>query len=194
MENNYIIFNQSGRFGNAIFRYMAYIMLQKNNNKFKYILDTDFSKLDIPEYTFFSGLDYLNNDISSGYYDSIEQLRVSCNEIINADGFNTLGYIKRDIDISKLSTTPYINDKVGGGIYVKNTKVVNEDNFFNYIHMDTDDNTGIKKLPNNSNIFLEGYFQYDQIYLQNKSYILEFTEENKNIHEITTENERYSIS
>jgi GR25 family glycosyltransferase involved in LPS biosynthesis len=191
MENNYIIFNQSGRFGNAIFRYMAYIMLQKNNNKFKYILDTDFSKLDIPEYTFFSGLDYLNNDISSGYYDSIEQLRVSCNEIINADGFNTLGYIKRDIDISKLSTTPYINDKVGGGIYVKNTKVVNEDNFFNYIHMDTDDNTGIKKLPNNSNIFLEGYFQYDQIYLQNKSYILEFTEENKNIHEITTENERY---
>ena len=50
MENNYIIFNQSGRFGNAVFRYMAYIMLQKNNNidnKFKYILDTEFSKLSI---------------------------------------------------------------------------------------------------------------------------------------------------
>jgi GR25 family glycosyltransferase involved in LPS biosynthesis len=191
MENNYIIFNQSGRFGNAVFRYMAYIMLQKNNNnsnKFKYILDTDFSKLDIPEYKFFRGLDYLNNDISSGYYDSIDELCVSCNKIINADGCNTLGYIKRDIDISKLSTTPYINDEVGGGIYVKNTKIINEDNYFNYINME---NLGISKLPDNRNISLRGYFQYDQIYLQNKSYILDFIEEYKNVHEITTDNERY---
>lgn len=138
MEDNYIIFNQSGRFGNAIFRYMAYIMLQKNNNnnnnKFKYILDTDFSKL---------------------------------------------------------STTSYNNDEVGEGIHVKNTKVVNEDNFFKYINMDTHDNTSIKKLPNNKNISLHGYFQYDQIYLQNKTYILEFTEENKNVHEIRTDNETY---
>ena len=29
-KNNYIIFNHSGRFGNAVFRYMAYTMLQKN--------------------------------------------------------------------------------------------------------------------------------------------------------------------
>ena len=190
MENNYIIFNQSGRFGNAVFRYMAYIMLQKNNNnnKFKYILDTDLSKLDIPEYTFFSGLDYLNNDISSGYYDSIEDLCVRCNKINNADGFNTLGYIKRDIDISKLSITPYINDGVGGGIYVKNTKIINENNYFNYINTE---NPSISKLPDNRNISLHGYFQYDQIYLQNKSYILDFIEEYKNVHEITTDNERY---
>ena len=132
MENNYIIFNQSGRFGNAVFRYMAYIMLQKNNNnnnKFKYILDTDFSKL---------------------------------------------------------PPIPYINDEVDGGIYV-----VNEDNFFKYINMDTDENKSISKLPNNINISLHGYFQYDQIYLQNKSYILEFLEEHKNIHEIRTDNETY---
>ena len=57
--------------------------------------------------------------------------------------------------------------------------------------MDTDDITSIKKLPNNRNISLHGYFQYDQIYLQNKSYILEFTEENKNIHEIRADNETY---
>ena len=102
MENNYIIFNQSGRFGNAVFRYMAYIMLQKNNNnnnKFKYILDTDFSKLDIPEYTFFNGVDYLNNDISSGFYDSIDEVNEKCSKISDGEGYNTLGYIKSDIDI-----------------------------------------------------------------------------------------------
>jgi GR25 family glycosyltransferase involved in LPS biosynthesis len=45
METNYFIFNQSGRFGNAVFRYMAYVMLQKGSNHFKYILDTDFSNI-----------------------------------------------------------------------------------------------------------------------------------------------------
>ena len=45
METNYFIFNQSGRFGNAVFRYMAYVMLQKGSTNFKYILDTDFSNI-----------------------------------------------------------------------------------------------------------------------------------------------------
>lgn len=185
MENNYIIFNQSGRFGNAIFRYMAYVMLQKENNNFKYILDTDFSKLGIPEYTFFNGVDYTNNDISCECYDSNDEIRIACNKIVDSDGYNTLGYIKSDIDISKLGTTPYINDKVGGGIYIKNTKIINEDNYFKYM------NTDASKLPDNRNISLRGYFQYDQIYLQNKSYILEFTEQHKNVHEIRTDNETY---
>jgi GR25 family glycosyltransferase involved in LPS biosynthesis len=198
MENNYIIFNQSGRFGNAVFRYMAYIMLQKNNNnnnKFKYILDTDFSKLDIPEYTFFNGVDYLNNDISSGFYDSIDEVNEKCSKISDGEGYNTLGYIKSDIDISNLTATPYINQETGGGIYVKNTILINEYNFFKYINTATDTatdyNTSITKLPNNRNISLRGYFQYDQIYLQNKSYILEFLEEHKNIHEIRTDDETY---
>jgi GR25 family glycosyltransferase involved in LPS biosynthesis len=185
MENNYIIFNQSGRFGNAIFRYMAYVMLQKGNNNFKYIFDTDFSKLDVPEYTFFKGVDYAGNDISSGCYDSNDEIRIACNKIVNSDGYNTLGYIKSDIDISKLGTTPYINDEVGGGIYVKNTKIINEDNYFKYM------NTDISKILGNRNISLCGYFQYDQIYLQNKSYILDFVEQNKNVHQIRTDNETY---
>ena len=185
MENNYIIFNQSGRFGNAIFRYMAYVMLQKDNNNFKYILDTDFSKLGIPEYTFFKGVDYAGNDISCGCYDSNDEIHIDCNKIVDSDGYNTLGYIKSDIDISKLGTTPYINDEVGGGIYIKNTKIINEDNYFKYM------NTDISKLPDNRNISLRGYFQYDQIYLQNKNYILEFTEQHKNVHEIRTDNETY---
>ncbi len=119
MENNYFIFNQSGRFGNAVFRYMAYIMLQKGNNNFKYILDTDFLKLNIPEYTFFNGVDYTNNDIQSGNYNSIEDVMNDCNKMIDADGYNTLGFIKKDIDISKLCNTDYINHEVGGGIFVK---------------------------------------------------------------------------
>ena len=185
MENNYIIFNQSGRFGNAIFRYMAYIMLQKGNNNFKYILDTDFSKLGVPEYTFFNSQDYAGNDISAECYDSDDEIRTTCNKIVNSDGYNTLGYIKSDIDISKLGTTPYINDEVGGGIYVKNTKIINEDNYFKYM------NTDVSKLPDNRNISLHGYFQYDHIYLQNKSYILEFIEQHKNVHQIRTDDETY---
>ena len=144
MENNYIIFNQSGRFGNAIFRYMAYVMLQKENNNFKYILDTDFSKL---------------------------------------------GYIQSDIDISKLVTTPYTNEDTNEdtneGIYKKNTKIINEDNYFKYI------NTDISEILGNRNISLHGYFQYDHVYLQNKSYILEFVEQNKNVHQIRTDDETY---
>jgi GR25 family glycosyltransferase involved in LPS biosynthesis len=185
MESNYIIFKQSGRFGNAIFRYMAYVMFQKDNNNFKYILDTDFSKLDVPEYTFFKGVDYAGNDISSGCYDSNDEIRVACNELVNSDGYNTLGYIKGDIDISKLGMTPYINEYTNEGIYVKNIKIINEDNYFKYM------NTDISKILGNRNISLHGYFQYDHIYLQNKSYILEFVEQNKNVHQIRTDDETY---
>jgi GR25 family glycosyltransferase involved in LPS biosynthesis len=185
MESNYIIFKQSGRFGNAIFRYMAYVMFQKDNNNFKYILDTDFSKLDVPEYTFFKGVDYAGNDISSGCYDSNDEIRVACNELVNSDGYNTLGYIKGDIDISKLGMTPYINEDTNEGIYVKNIKIINEDNYFKYM------NTDISKILGNRNISLHGYFQYDHIYLQNKSYILEFVEQNKNVHQIRTDDETY---
>jgi GR25 family glycosyltransferase involved in LPS biosynthesis len=185
MESNYIIFKQSGRFGNAIFRYMAYVMFQKDNNNFKYILDTDFSKLDVPEYTFFKGVDYAGNDISSGCYDSNDEIRVACNELVNSDGYNTLGYIKSDIDISKLGMTPYINEDTNEGIYVKNIKIINEDNYFKYM------NTDISKILGNRNISLHGYFQYDHIYLQNKSYILEFVEQNKNVHQIRTDDETY---
>ena len=194
MENNYFIFNQSGRFGNAVFRYMAYIMLQKGNNNFKYILDTDFLKLNIPEYTFFNGVDYINNDILSGNYNSLEDIQNDCDKMINADGYNTLGFIKRDIDISKLCKTDYINHEVGGGIFVKNTKIINEDNFFNYIdysYTDDENISKISKLPKNRNISLNGFFQYDQIYLKNKNYILDFLQENKNVHKIRTDNEIY---
>ena len=112
METNYFIFNQSGRFGNAVFRYMAYVMLQKSINHFKYILDTDFSKL---------------KNINTRY-----------------------------------------------------ETVINEDNFFDFINTenpenpDNPDNPNVSKLPTNTNISLHGYFQYDKIYLQNKSYILDF--------------------
>ena len=133
-KNNYIIFNHSGRFGNAVFRYMAYTMLQKNiengnidcnNNasKFTYILDSDFSK--IPEY-------------------------------------------------SELK---------------ENSITINEDNFFEYVSTNITNNTCKSKIPNNKNISLQGYFQYDEIYLQNKNYILEFVEKHKNVNCVRTDND-----
>jgi GR25 family glycosyltransferase involved in LPS biosynthesis len=130
METNYFIFNQSGRFGNAVFRYMAYVMLQKNSTNFKYILDTDFSNI-------------------------------------------------RDKDT---------NDVEVSGTCIKNTTTINEDNFFDFINTE---NPNISKLPDNTNISLQGYFQYDKIYLQNKSYILDFIEQHKNGHLVRTDNETY---
>ena len=53
-------------------------------------------------------------------------------------------------------------------------------------------NTCQTKLPNNKNISLQGYFQYDEIYLQNKNYILDFLEQNKNVNCIRTENNVFS--
>lgn len=124
METNYFIFNQSGRFGNAVFRYMAYVVLQKNSTNFKYILDTDFSNI-------------------------------------------------RDTDSETC---------------IKNTTTINEDNFFDFTNKE---NPNISKLPDNTNISLQGYFQYDKIYLQNKSYIVDFIEQHKNIHEVRADNETY---
>ena len=112
MENNYIIF-----------KYMAYIMLQRGITNFEYILDTDFSNLE-----------------------------------------------------SKC---------------VKNTKIINEDNFFEFINTDNPNNPNISKLQDNTNISLRGYFQYDKIYLQNKSYILDFIEQHKNVHKVRTDDETY---
>ena len=123
METNYFIFNQSGRFGNAVFRYMAYVMLQKGSNHFKYILDTDFSKLK--------------------------------------------------------------------NINTHDETVINEDNFFNFINTENTNNPNVSKLPTNTNISLHGYFQYDKIYLQNKSYILDFIEQHKNEHLVRTDNETH---
>ena len=133
METNYFIFNQSGRFGNAVFRYMAYVMLQKGSTNFKYILDTDFSNI-------------------------------------------------RDTDT---------NDVEVSGTSIKNTTTINEDNFFDFINTENPHNPNVSKLPTNTNISLHGYFQYDKIYLQNKSYILDFTEQHKNDHLVRTDNETY---
>ena len=139
MENNYFIFNQSGRFGNAVFRYMAYVMLQKGSTNFKYILDTDFSNI-------------------------------------------------RNIDTNDV--------EVSSGTCTKNTTTINEDNFFDFINTENHNNPNNpnnSKLPDNTNISLYGYFQYDKIYLQNKSYILNFIEQHKNIHEVRADNETYPV-
>jgi glycosyl transferase family 25 len=139
METNYFIFNQSGRFGNAIFRYMAYVMLQKDTTNFKYILDTDFSNI--------------------------------------------------------------CDTNVETCIKPKPTITINEDNFFDFINTenldnnpdnhDNLDNPNVSKLPDNTNVSLQGYFQYDKIYLQNKDYILDFIEQHKNEHLVRTDNETY---
>lgn len=160
-----IIFNPSGRLGNAVFRYLGCIMYIKNNPKLIYIL-----KKMSTNYTFYKGLDFIGNDIDF----KPNNTHSECNNNIHANGYNTLGFIKQNIDIKKIVSNEYINDQNGHGLYVKNM-IINDENYFE--HLINIDKT----------IIMEGYCQYDNIYLENKEFILNFIDLHKNEHSIQTD-------
>ena len=85
-----------------------------------------------------------------------------------------------DSDFSKMSDYSELKE---------NSITINDDNFFEYVNINNTNNTRHAKLSNNKNISLQGYFQYDEIYLQNKNYILDFVEQNKNVNCISTDND-----
>jgi hypothetical protein len=110
-ENNYFFINQyddchfhRNYFENELFIVEAEKQLFQNNilNKF----------------TFYKGLDIVNQDISYSKL-SIEEIAfLSCLNPLS-DGFNTLGFIKKKINIDELISTNFINVQNNQGIYVK---------------------------------------------------------------------------
>ena len=164
-----IIFNPSGRLGNAVFRYLGCIMYIKNNPKLIYILKNMSMSIN---YTFYKGVDFINNDIDFKPTNILQE----CDDNITATGYNTLGYIKQNIDITKLVSNEYINDQNGHGLYVKNS-IINDENYFDKL----------TTINNNNNIVMMGNCQYDNIYLENKEFILNFIESYKNEHSIQTD-------
>ena len=177
----YVIFKKNGRLGNAIFRYFACSLFCMKYN-FEFILEDDYNNLHKNrKYIFYRGLDQVNNDIR--YFDnkSIEELKKICDNNDNYIGFNTLGFIKSNININELKSNEYINEHNNHGIYVKNKIVINDSNFFDYISSDD-------LYVFNGDIIMDTYFQFDDIYLNNKKSILQFIENNKNKHVLKTDN------
>jgi FkbM family methyltransferase len=67
-------------------------------------------------YIFFPKLDYMNNDMFFSRGSVENSIQVADNNKFCA-GFNTLGYFKTDIDVTKLVTSCYFGEK--DGIYIK---------------------------------------------------------------------------
>ena len=64
MDKNYIIFRKCGRLGNAIFRYLALILLIDKYN-LEYILEDDLNLESYKNfYSFIKGKDFIGNNLS----------------------------------------------------------------------------------------------------------------------------------
>ena len=177
----YVVFKKNGRLGNALFRYFACSLFCMKYN-FEFILEDDYNILSRKHnYTFYKGVDQVNNDINYINNKSIDEMKEICDNNYNYIGFNTLGFIKSNININELKSNEYINEHNNHGIYVKNKIVINDFNFFDYI---SSDNLYLF----NGDIIMDSYFQFDDIYLNNKESILQFIENNKNKHVIKTDN------
>jgi hypothetical protein len=73
----------------------------------------------LDEYVFYKGLDYVGEDIYFKPNCCLDELRNISNNNPNIIAFNTLGFFKGYIDINKLKSTDWINDKTNHGIYIK---------------------------------------------------------------------------
>jgi len=165
----YVISKTTGRLGNAIFRYFACIMFLKNNPSFKYGLYEDIKD---ELYEYYHGKDFEGNDIG---YDCRRNINLLKNE--NYEAFNTLGYIKQNVDVSKLLSNSWINPKTNHGLYVRKPVSIIDESIFH------------EKLavPFDKSCMLHQWYQFDGIYLENKQYILDYIQAHKHEHYIQTD-------
>mgnify|MGYP000878472950 CR=1 FL=1 len=78
----------------------------------------DMNIIQIPGYTFYRHLDYSGNDIKKVNMLDLSKLKDECEKYDYCMGFNTLGWIKHSIDISKLVPL-YGASKYEDGIYIR---------------------------------------------------------------------------
>ena len=181
--NKSIIFVSSGRFGNAVFRYMACSLINIIHPELnhKYTLNTEYNP-PASFFDFYKGSDCEQNDaffININNETIISELLTRYKYNNSIMGFNTLGYVKHTIDTSKLISNQYINESNGHGIYIKNTIRITDDNYMNLIY-------DVNKIKN-VNLLMDGYFQFSYIYLQYKPQILEYMDKHKHEHKIQTD-------
>ena len=92
-------------------------------------------------------------------------------------GYNTLGFYKHTIDVDKLTSNQYINKDNGQGLYVKKNLTLTDETF-------------LKQWQKNLkpfNIYMDGFFQFDHLYLKYKTPILQYMKAHEDTHHIQTD-------
>ena len=184
-KDKYVIFKPSGRLGNAIFIYLASVFMCIKHN-LKYILDEDYHcncncSGDVAEkYEYYKGVDHINDDVTCVYNESIQNIMHHSDMNDKVLCFNTLGYLKNNINLHNLQSNQYINNETGHGLFVKNNITITDNNFLYFLD----------KNVSHANIIMYGQFQFDQIFLEYKIDILQFIEQNKNSHYIKTDRQQ----
>ena len=172
----YVIFRANGRLCNALFRYFACILFSiKYGHQF--ILEEDCNNEQLIDYIFYKGVDHSGDDRSFLKSNDVNKLKEYANKNNDIVSFNTLGFMKNSIDINNLKSNEYINQNNEHGLYVKNTIIIDDNNFINMIN---DNNL------KNYNLLMIGYFQFDYIYNYYKKDILSFINNNSHNHFIRT--------
>jgi hypothetical protein len=172
----YVIFRANGRLGNALFRYFACILFSVKHGH-QFILEEDCNNEKLIDYIFYKGVDHIGDDKSFFKNDNINKLKDYANKNNEIICFNTLGFMKSSIDIHNLKSNEYINQNNDHGLYVKNTIIIDDNNFINMVN---DNNL------KNYNLLMVGYFQFDYIYNYYKKDILSFINNNSHNHFIRT--------
>jgi hypothetical protein len=72
------------------------------------------------EYTYFHGLDHVGDDLLCNNSYSLNGLKFYCKKKDDIVAFNTLGFMKSNVDINNLKETHWINKNSIHGIYIKN--------------------------------------------------------------------------
>jgi GR25 family glycosyltransferase involved in LPS biosynthesis len=173
MEKNYIFNKKLGGLGDCILRYIGCLMLSDKYN-LEYVEHEKYEDM----FRFIKGLDSTGGDLKYLNTDKINLMKETI-DIHDSNGFNTLGYIKYKIDLTKLISNSYINKNNGHGLYVKNFKSIDSNNFIEYLSEDK------KKV--NGNLYANDFFNCKNIYLNNRSKIIELINLNKHKHKIITE-------
>lgn len=122
-ESNEIFVNNydDAHFHRDYFKNFEYILNTENQlihkikkNKKNNILD---------KFIFFKGVDIIEGDLESYYNLSLKELAFFSCLNRSSDGFNTWGYLKQNINLSKLRETDYINKNTEHGIYIKKKNI-----------------------------------------------------------------------
>lgn len=110
-------------------------ILSKNNNILIFKLKRNFKN---NPFVFIPNLDFDGNDIFYMQGTISKIIRHAVNKI-DCDGFNTVGYLKKEIDFNKLTTSPYFGEK--DGIFIKkyiHERQVSRNKALQFIHSFTD--------------------------------------------------------
>jgi len=151
----------------------------------EFILNDDVDYNQIKVFNYYPGLDHLNDNIDFQKSTSIQELINHATHNPNIKCFNTLGFFKNKCNISTLCQNQYINSNNKHGLFVKNINTITDDMYFDILN---------NNISIDTHVTMDGFFQFDDIYLNHKVEIMKFIESNKDSHYIQTDtNHRFLI-